>query len=172
MIYRLFASCTYIAYVIYYQTFHLIWVIQRSVLQPDTAWGYTTDGMLDTTVIAATIPTGDLVNGHWINSDADTYVRHLYSTPFDGGTTTTAGDIPAELTRYPNGYAGIAPAHVTDFGEWSVNLFDSLGNWITRYPIRGSDGSSAFFAQLLSADSVIIYEAVFTSGYEIRALKP
>ena len=177
MIDRLFASCIDPASVIYDQFNHLIWLIQRSVSLPDTAWGYDTNGILDTTVIATAIPDGDLVRGQWVTSTVNAYVRQLYMTPFAGGTPTHTGDIPTILAADFSGRAGITPANATNLDEWTVNVFDSLGHWVARYPIRSQTSDSttvqALSAALIAADSVIVYEAFFSDfHYEFQALKP
>ncbi len=169
---RFITSCADLVEVTYDHTNRLIWLIQRSDVQPDTAWGYTTVGTLDTTVIAEGIPRGSLVRGRWISSAVDHYVRHLYATPFAGGTATFVTDVPEVLTQDSYGFVGIAPPGATSYNQWTVNVFDTLGNWIARYPVLDRGNGSAVFAGLISADSVIVYSAYLQSGAEIRALKP
>ncbi len=169
---RFIASCSDLVEVTYDHMNRLIWLIQRSESLLDTAWGYATTGALDTTVIAESIPRGDLVRGRWISSSVEHYVRHLYATPFTGGTAAFVADVPEVLTQDSYGFVGIAPLGATSFGEWTVNIFDTLGNWIARYPILDRDNSSAIFAGLVSADSVIVYSVYLNNGAEIRALKP
>lgn len=169
---RYVASCSDLVEVTYDHMNRLIWLIQRANGSPDTAWGYTTTGTLDTTVIAEAIPRGDLVRGRWITSATEHYVRHLYTTPFTGGTTTFVTDVPEVLTQDSYGFAGIAPPGATPFSEWTVNIFDTLGNWIARYPILDRNNSAAIFAGLISADSIVVYSAYLNGGAELRALKP
>jgi hypothetical protein len=182
MLDQTYPSCSPIG-LTYDQKFHLIWVIQRDDVAPDTAWGYTTNGILDSTVVAETIPNGDLVRGQWVASSLDGYyVRHVYFSPFEGGAVISQIDVPGVITQDYHGLAGVAPAGATSFNEWTVNVFDSSGNWIARYPILGNPNyyQTSFqvaAANIIAADSVIVYQAFFvyddlTYLSETRALKP
>ncbi|MDD5087392.1 MAG: hypothetical protein PHI18_01160 [bacterium] len=149
------------------------WIILRSSSFPDTAWGYTLTGALDTTVIAQNIPDGFLYRGQWLNViSVDRYTRTVSATPFSNGTATTLGTYPAALTEAFGGGAGLGYPGTLDYEWWSVNVFDEDVNWIARYPIRGEESDLIGTVTLLTADSVIVYAANIFNVYYVRALHP
>lgn len=147
------------------------WIVERSFLSPDTAWGYTLTGSRDTTIIAETIPDGFLYHSHWLNvTGTDRYTRTVSAAPFSGGAATLLGTYPADLTETFGGGAGIGYPGALGYEHWSVNVFDDDANWIARYPVQ-SGLLVLIGVTLLSADDAIVYVAHIGNQLQVRALK-
>lgn len=167
-------SCLTSAIVYYDQMRRRFWIVERSAALPDTAWGYTVSGVMDTTVIADAIPVGFLYRGSWIQNNAsDDYLNIYQVRPFTGGEPLLFGEYPVELTEEFGGIAGLGYPEAFGFEWWSVNVFDMDGNWLARYPVKSSSGSATVYSvSLLGADSLIIYEVTTSIEHQVRALKP
>ncbi|MBU0508512.1 hypothetical protein KKH27_06740 [bacterium] len=148
------------------------WIIQRSGSAPDTAWGYTISGSLDTLVVAASIPTGFLFRQMWLNVTAqDRYTRTVMAIPFAGGASSLFGIYPTELSEGFGGAAGLGYPLALGQNEWSVNVFDDEGDWIARYPVRVSQNEDIYNVILLSTVGATVFVVDAGCCYYVRALK-
>jgi hypothetical protein len=160
-------DCTGAPSVDYDQHRRLIWVIARSAAGLDTAWGYSRTGHLDTVETAASIPTGYLCRGQWINTGlADTYLTYANAQPFLGGSSTELPVLPTEISYSFGGDAGIGKPGAAKDDNWSINTFDQNGRWTGHFSLDGSPFAAS--VRIIAADSVVVY---YWNG-SIRALIP
>ena len=151
----------------------LIWILKDSPSTTDTAWGYTTGGILDTIVSLTNIAVDAIYHGQWLhNTSEDVFFRRAELIPFTGGSSTPIGPFPVELTRQFAGGAGVGYPGVANYNAWTINVFDTLGNWIARQPIPISGDEVVYGAKVLVAGRRVIYQVRSTNGLYIRALQP
>ncbi|HEY3294316.1 MAG TPA: hypothetical protein VGL38_02660 [bacterium] len=144
---------------------HLVWVIEHST-GPDTAWGYSIEGVLDSTVIADSFPIGRLFQQYWVvdqSSAQDPLRREIARYPFTGGSAVSTQAYPTELTEQFAGGAGLGfPGAAVNDSTWSVHVFNPDGHWISAFSVDGAGTGTS--VRLVMADSVIVYSVSY-SGF-------
>jgi hypothetical protein len=163
----------------YDETNDLIWVVQSSYVNQDSAWGYTTSGVLREVVSFPDIPTEGLYCGQWLHTtEINRYFRAVERYPLTGGAATSTNIYPIELTRRFSGGAGVGYPGFAAEDLWTVNMFDSLGNWIARQRVNVENaGETVYDVQVFSSDRRVVYALyTYTASYEfyvhVRVLHP
>ncbi|RPH94605.1 hypothetical protein EHM69_06945 [candidate division KSB1 bacterium] len=156
----------------------LIWIVERMADRMDTAWGYTPEGRLDSTIISESIPFGNIRQGQWVvDYEHDAYVRTISAEPLNGGSSVVMGEYPTDLSNSFAGEAGYAYPGIGNMDSWSINLFDANAHWIARYPLTGGGSESVHNVRILLADEVIVYVLCtfdannLTFGSYVRSLR-
>jgi hypothetical protein len=162
----------------YDQTRDLIWILQTTYTGLDTAWGYTTTGVLDTFVSFSNIPQEGLYRGQWLQTTATgTFFRETELFPLNGGPAVSSNTYPIELTRQFSGGAGVGYPGFAAEDSWTINVFDSLGNWFARQRVNAPQGETIDDVRALSSDRRIVYalytyNASYTHWVHVRVLHP
>ena len=163
----------------YDQTRDLIWILQTTYVGPDTAWGYTTTGVLDTFVSFYNIPQEGLYRSQWLQTTAiGTFFRETELLPLNGGPAVSSNTYPIELTRQFSGGAGTGYPGFAAEDSWTINVFDSLGNWSARQRVNPpQQGETIYDVRVFSSDRRIVYALyTYTASYAyyvyIRVLHP
>ena len=163
---------------VYDQTNHLIWIIQSGWTGQDTAWGYTVSGTLVSIVVFDDIPSEGLYRGQWLRTTAvGTFFRETELLPLYGGPAAASNTYPVELTRRFSGGAGVGYPGFAAEDAWTINLFDSLGNWFARQRVNPPSGETIYDVRVFSSDLRIVYAlytyaAPCTYYVHVRVLHP
>jgi hypothetical protein len=159
--------------VLYDETRDLIWIVYPVTSGGDSAWGYTTSGVLDTAVALGNVPIETMYLGGWLYTTVvDVFFRRAELVPLTGGTPIPLGPYPIELTRQFAGGAGVGYPGVAGYGPYSINVFDSLGNWIARQPVTVNPDEYVLTVGILAAGHRVIYQVTSSQAYYFRALQP
>jgi hypothetical protein len=162
----------------YDQNSQLIWIVSQSSTEPDSAWGYTINGALDSIVTGATIPSGHLYQGNWVQEVGHDNMRRQFNlVSLNGGGTSTLGTYPVELTEFFGGTAGIGLPGAAGNANYTINAFNDQGNWIASYPVLVGQYDQLWSVAMISADNIIIYSVTglfppFGAGQQVRVLRP
>ncbi len=151
----------------------LIWIVDRSSTVADTAWGYSRQWHLDSTIVSPFIPNAAIYRGQWVYADEhDRLRREIRACALDGSGDHLLGVYPTELTEGFAGGAGLGYPGAGCYPYYSVNTFDEQGFWSSQQGIMNRSGYADGPASLLTADSIIVY-ALYGYNYwywELRVL--
>lgn len=168
-------TSSYITGLFYDHTNNLIWIVQGIT---DTAWGYTTTGVLDTLVSFNDIPGEGLYRGRWLRTTGtDRFYRETELLPLTGGSPVPMGTYPIELSRSFSGGAGVGYPGFANEDLWTINIFDSTGQWIARQPIHVEQNVTVYDVRAYSSDRSVVYALYGTSSSigtftQVRTLHP
>jgi hypothetical protein len=159
--------------VVFDETMNAIWIVDRTQFGADTAWAYDSTGHCDSSIVSPAIPVGSLCDGVWFReSGCDARVRTIQSFDWMGNLLGTR-DYPAELTYGFSGQAGFSLPGDPDLHVHSLNVFDSNGDWDSRFRACGDEYAYEFFtsASVMTNGSRIVYAVTSSSIYEGMSIK-
>ena len=160
-------------YVLYDETNDLIWIVCLTSAGADSAWGYTPDGVLDTSVSFEGIPVEAMYQGQWLHTTGESvFFLEAELVPLGGGSPVPLNPCPIELARRFAGGAGVGYPGVAGYDHWSINVFDSLGNWIAREPVTVNQYEYVQTVRILASGRRVIYHAITSQADYFRVLQP